>query len=84
MEEGIGREFGMDMYTLLCLKWITNRDLLYSTGALLSVMWQPGWEEVWRSMGTCMAESLHCSPETITTLLISYERESHSIVSDSL
>ena len=31
MEEGIGREFGMDKYTLLCLKWITNRDLLYST-----------------------------------------------------
>ena len=28
--EGIYREFGMDMYTLLYLKWITNRDLLYS------------------------------------------------------
>ena len=25
-------EFGMDMYTLLYLKWITNKDLLYSTG----------------------------------------------------
>ena len=24
--------FGMDMYTLLYLKWITNKDLLYSTG----------------------------------------------------
>ena len=24
------REFGMDMYTLLYLKWITNKDLLYS------------------------------------------------------
>ena len=23
---------GMDMYTLLYLKWITNKDLLYSTG----------------------------------------------------
>ena len=22
--------FGIDMYTLLCLKWITNKDLLYS------------------------------------------------------
>ena len=30
--EGIVREFGMDMYTLLYLKWITNKDLLYSTG----------------------------------------------------
>ena len=26
----IVREFGMDVYTLLHLKWITNKDLLYS------------------------------------------------------
>ena len=26
--QGIIRELGMDMYTLLYLKWITNRDLL--------------------------------------------------------
>ena len=32
MGEGIVREFGMDMYTRLYLKWITNKDLLYSTG----------------------------------------------------
>ena len=25
------REFGIDMFTLLCLKWITSNDLLYST-----------------------------------------------------
>ena len=31
-EEGIVREFRMDRYTLLYLKWITNKDLLYSTG----------------------------------------------------
>ena len=30
--EGIVREIGIDMYTLLHLKWITNKDLLYSTG----------------------------------------------------
>ena len=30
--EGIVREFGMDTYTWLYLKWITNKDLLYSTG----------------------------------------------------
>ena len=29
---GIVREFGMNMYTLLYLKWITNKDLLCSTG----------------------------------------------------
>ena len=26
--EGIGREFGIDMHTLLYLKWITNKDLV--------------------------------------------------------
>ena len=30
--EGIVREFGIDMYTRLYLKWITNKDLLYSIG----------------------------------------------------
>ena len=29
--DGIVREFGMDMYTLLYLKWITNKALLYNT-----------------------------------------------------
>ena len=29
---GIVWEFGVDMYTVLCLKWITNKDPLYSTG----------------------------------------------------
>ena len=29
--EGTVREFEIDMYTLLYLKWITNEDLLYST-----------------------------------------------------
>ena len=31
MREEIVREFGEDMYTLLCLKWVTYKDLLYST-----------------------------------------------------
>ena len=29
---GRDRELGIDIYTLLYLKWITNRGLLYSTG----------------------------------------------------
>ena len=34
MGKGVVREFGMDMYTLLCLKWIwiINKDLPNSTG----------------------------------------------------
>ena len=31
-EGAIDWEFGMDMYTLIYLKWTTNKDLLYSTG----------------------------------------------------
>ena len=31
LEEGVFREFEMDMYTQLYLKSVTNRDLLYST-----------------------------------------------------
>ena len=28
----MGEGFGIDMYILLYLKWITNRDILFSTG----------------------------------------------------
>ena len=31
LNEGIIRKCGMDMYALLYLKWITNKDLLCST-----------------------------------------------------
>ena len=31
LQEEIVTEFGTDMYTLLYLKWITNKDLLQST-----------------------------------------------------
>ena len=27
------REIGIDVYTLLYLKWMTNKDLMYSTGS---------------------------------------------------
>ena len=56
---GIVKECGMDMYTLLYLKWITKkkqqqqqqkikwittRPCCIAQGTLLNVMWQPGWE----------------------------------------
>ena len=34
MGEGMVGEFGINMYTLLCLDWVTSRVLLYSTGNL--------------------------------------------------
>ena len=72
MEEGIVREFGMDMYTFLYLKWITNKNLLYST-CNSTQCYVPAWMGwVWGTMDTCicMAKSPHIPPETITTLLI--------------
>ena len=73
MGEGRVREFGMGMYTLLYLKQIINKVLLYSTGNsaqyYVTACMRGG---VWGRMDpwTCMAESLLCTPEAITMLLI--------------
>ena len=42
--EGIVREFGIDMYTLLYFKLIAKRTYCIAQETLLNVMWQPGWE----------------------------------------
>ena len=64
----------MDMYTRLYLKWIINKDLLYSTGnsAQCHVAAWMGGEFGGEWIHVYMAETLHCPPETITTSLISY------------
>ena len=62
------RDFRRDRYTLLYLNWITNKDILYSTGnsAQLCVIAQ--------MEGEFWGEWIHAydSPATITTLLIGY------------
>ena len=68
------REFNINMYTLLYLKWIINKDLLYSTGNSAQcyvAAWMGG---VWGRMDACicMAEWLCCAPETLTRLWIGY------------
>ena len=73
--EGKVREFGMVMYVLLYLKWITNRDLLYSTWNFAQyyvAVWMEGrfvgewiYVYVWLSPFSCL-------PEIIRTLLIGY------------
>ena len=73
-EEGIVREFRMDVYTLLYLKWITNKDLLYSTGTSAQC-YVAAWmgEEFGCERSLCMmAKSCYCPPETIATLLVGY------------
>ena len=72
-EEGIVREFGINMYTLLYLSWITKKDLLFNTRNPAHC-YVPAWIGVWGRIDPCMwmAESICCPPETIITLLISY------------
>ena len=72
-EDGIIREFGMEVYTLLYFKWVTRQDLPLSTGNSVQcygAAWMGGG--VWRKMDTYIykAQSLCCPPETIATLLI--------------
>ena len=67
-------EFGINMYMLLYLKWITNKVLLYSTGNSAQrymAAWMGG--EFRGRMDTCMyytAESLCYSLETVTSLFV--------------
>ena len=80
---GIVREFGMNMFILLYLKWITNKDLLYSTPGNSAQWYVAAWmrgefREDWihththTHTHTYMAQSFCGSPEIITALLISY------------
>jgi len=74
--EGIVRALRVDVYTLLYLKWITNKDLLYSTRKSVQCYisaWMGGeFGGKWIHVYVHMAESLCCSLETYPTLLISY------------
>ena len=60
--DGIVREAGMDRYTLLYLKWIINKDLLYSTGNSAQCYVQPGWKG---SLGENIHDYVWLSPFTI-------------------
>ena len=71
--EGTVREFGMGTYTLLFLKWTTNKDPLYSTGNsaqchVAAWMWGGG------GGARCILPGGECTHvyETITTLLTGY------------
>ena len=65
----IVREFGIDMYTLLYLKWITNKALLYSAGnstqcyvaAWMGEEFGGEWTHVWlRPFAVHLKLSQHC------------------------
>ena len=63
---GINWEIGMDIYTLLYIKEVNNKDLLYSTGNYTQylVVTYNGKEYIY----IYITESLRCTPETNTTL----------------
>ena len=46
-EKGIVGEFEVYIHTLLCLKWITSKDPLYSTWSSVQCCVWPGWDGVW-------------------------------------
>ena len=69
---GRDKEFWMDRYTLLYLKQITNKGLLYSVGNSAQCYVAVLMEGEFGSKCICMAVSLCCLPETVTTLLIGY------------
>ena len=63
------------VYTLLYLKCITNNDLLYGIESSDSMLrGKLDGRGVWGRMDTCVcvAESLCCPSETITTLSVGY------------
>ena len=68
MVGGINWEIGIDIYTHLSIKQITNKDLLYSTGTstLYSVIASKGKESKKRVVDIflCVTDSLCCIPET--------------------
>ena len=78
---GIVSEFGMVMYTLLYLKWITHKDLLYSTWNSAQCYVPPEGSRVWGENETCICvvKYLRCSAET-TSLLIHHGAQSLSRV----
>ena len=49
--EGLVRESGMDMYTLLYLKMDNQQGPTVEHGELCSMFWQPGWEGSLRENG---------------------------------
>ena len=69
--EGTVRKLGIDIYMLLYLKWLTDKDLLCSIGNSAQC-YLAAWME-----GEFGGEWIHVHvglspPETITTLLIGY------------
>ena len=62
---GINSEFGINRYTQIYIKQISNKDLLYNTGNYIQylVITYNGKESGREYI--CITESLYCTPETL-------------------
>ena len=78
---GINWGIEIDIYTVPCVKQVASRNLLYSTGAQLDVLWWPRWVgwgwgegEAQEGRDICkhIGDLLCCSAETNTTLKGNY------------
>ena len=67
---GINQEVRINIYTILYIKQIINKDLLYTTGncTQYSVRTYMGKESEKEQIYVCTTDSLCCTPETNTTL----------------
>ena len=63
-------EIGIYIYTLIYIKWITNKNLLYSKGnsTQYSVVTYMGKESEKVDICICITDSFYCTAETNTTL----------------
>ena len=71
--EGIKWEVEIDIYTLLYMEWMSNKDLLSSTGkfaqySLVTYVGKESEKEWLYVYVLCISESLCCTSETNTTL----------------
>ena len=77
MDTKVGRgsemnwEIGIDIYTRLCIKDITNENLPYSTGSSTQCLWWPEWE------GNLKKRGYMCTYNWFTLL---YSGNRHNIV----
>ena len=71
-KRGMNWEIEINIYTLPCIKQITNENLLYiAQEALLNALWCPKWEGNPKKRGDIVihiADSFCCTAETNITL----------------
>ena len=64
---GMNCEIGVDIYTLLCMKYVSNENLLYSTGNSKFCSDLSG-KEIQKRVDLCIVDSFCCIVETNITL----------------